>query len=296
MLPIKNIREIYKVKTTVVPSNNKHHWNTMKVDVYVRDSLLTSYLRNYSSFGNTFEPFQQLDADNEWHPYALVSQDYTTTAVMDLLTGKIIAKEKPDSWGFCPVDFYVPDWWEYYDEEFNPNSEEWDSRNDWDLKGRFGFVAGCIWGDDSSWKIQYLDLSEIQKGKIKREELFGYIQLPNNLRLKDAIELPEERNKTFSISVQLDFNTTTGKLEQYTAESLLSKELKKLARHNQMLKDEVNYYLAKVVKPEAFDLWWNTPVPSFDNKTPKELWLAGEENKVLQKAKYYSSPEGQSYT
>jgi hypothetical protein len=22
--------------------------------------------------------------------------------------------------------------------------------------GRFGFVAGCIWGDDSSWKVQYL--------------------------------------------------------------------------------------------------------------------------------------------
>lgn len=29
-------------------------------------------------------------------------------------------------------------------------------------KGDFGFVWGCIWGDDSSWKVQYLDLSRIR--------------------------------------------------------------------------------------------------------------------------------------
>ena len=55
----------------------------------------------------------------------------------------------------------------------------------------FGFVAGCIWGDDSTWKIQYLDLSEAEKGIVKREERFGYIELPDNLNLKDAIDLED---------------------------------------------------------------------------------------------------------
>jgi hypothetical protein len=38
-------------------------------------------------------------------------------------------------------------------------------------------VWGCIWGDDSSWKVQYLDLSRIQDGLINRDERFGYIEL-----------------------------------------------------------------------------------------------------------------------
>jgi hypothetical protein len=53
----------------------------------------------------------------------------------------------------------------------------------------FGFVAGCLWGDDSSWKIQYLDLSEAEKGVIKREERFGYIELPNNIDLRAAVSM-----------------------------------------------------------------------------------------------------------
>jgi hypothetical protein len=52
-----------------------------------------------------------------------------------------------------------------------------------------GFVAGCIWGDDSSWKIQYLDLSRVEEGIIRREERFGYIELPQSVRLRDAIPI-----------------------------------------------------------------------------------------------------------
>lgn len=53
----------------------------------------------------------------------------------------------------------------------------------------FGFVAGCLWGDDSSWKMQYLDLSEVEKGIINREERFGYIELPDNVSLRDAVNM-----------------------------------------------------------------------------------------------------------
>lgn len=55
----------------------------------------------------------------------------------------------------------------------------------------FGFVAGCIWGDDSSWKIQYLDLSEADRGILKREERFGFIELPEDLTLRAAIDMSD---------------------------------------------------------------------------------------------------------
>jgi hypothetical protein len=55
----------------------------------------------------------------------------------------------------------------------------------------FGFVAGCIWGDDSSWKVQYLDLSGVTQGVIKRDHRFGYVELPHGMKLSDAILLDE---------------------------------------------------------------------------------------------------------
>jgi hypothetical protein len=53
----------------------------------------------------------------------------------------------------------------------------------------FGFVAGCIWGDDSSWKVQYLDLSRAAEGVLKREERFGHLELPNAITLEQAVDL-----------------------------------------------------------------------------------------------------------
>lgn len=52
----------------------------------------------------------------------------------------------------------------------------------------FGFVAGASWGDDSSWKIQLLDLREVSKGVFKRTEAYGDLELPRNVKLKDAID------------------------------------------------------------------------------------------------------------
>ena len=47
-------------------------------------------------------------------------------------------------------------------EEWN---EYWKSHIIWHLPERVhGFVAGCVWGDDSSWKIEYLDLSKADEG------------------------------------------------------------------------------------------------------------------------------------
>jgi hypothetical protein len=120
----------------------------------------------------TFEPFRQAGRD-----FALISRDYTRTAVLDLESGRVVAEE-PDSGGhgFCPVGFYVPDWWDVNDGSIIPGSEYWSADREWP-NGDFGFVWGCLWGDDGSWKVQYLDLSEVRQGVIRREERFGYVEL-----------------------------------------------------------------------------------------------------------------------
>jgi hypothetical protein len=124
----------------------------------------------------TFEPFRQGNRD-----FALISPDYTKTAVLDLESGSAIAEEidEPDAIsgaGFCPVGFYVPDWWDVNDGSQIPGSKYWGADCEWP-NGDFGFVWGCQWGDDLSWKVQYLDLSRVQLGVVRREERFGYLEL-----------------------------------------------------------------------------------------------------------------------
>jgi hypothetical protein len=101
--------------------------------------------------------------------------------VLDLGSGNVIVEETDDSGApqggeFCPVGFYVPDWWDIHDGLVIPGSEYWDADDEWPT-GDFGFVWGCRWGDDSDWKVQYLDLSQVQQGVLRREERFGYLEL-----------------------------------------------------------------------------------------------------------------------
>jgi hypothetical protein len=150
-------------------------WSQTLVEVFRRTGAggspekICEYERSYSLL-QTFEPFRQGDRD-----FALISRDYTRTAVLDLASGHVIAEE-PDDSGFCPVGFYVPDWWDVNGGFTIPGSEHWDADDEWPT-GDFGFVWGCEWGDDNSWKVQYLDLSDVQRGVVRREERFGYLEL-----------------------------------------------------------------------------------------------------------------------
>ena len=80
----------------------------------------------------------------------------------------------------------------------------------------FGFIAGCAWGDDSSWKIQYLHLTQIEKGIINPDERFGYIELPENLSLKTCIDASYSTyvngygGRTIKIAIALDFDLDRG--------------------------------------------------------------------------------------
>jgi hypothetical protein len=150
-------------------------WKIARVDIFKGSDAaarqIGSYERNYAGWcAETFAPFM---LDGRW--YALYAPDYTATRVMELPSCKDLGGEEPTSHGFCPVDYYVP-----YD---HPEATAGDA-------GRFGFVAGCIWGDDSSWKIQYLDLANALSGLLVRKEMFGYVAMPSNApRLKDCVSL-----------------------------------------------------------------------------------------------------------
>lgn len=167
-----------RFSTRVEPKKAPNTWQTVHVEILEGDRVVARYDRNYAML-QTFEPFRQGSRN-----YALVSPNYTATSVMDLKTGEIIASEKRDPGGFCPVGFHVPDWWDVHGEYPLPGSMNWTSDNEWPSGGDFGFVWGCIWGDDSSWKVQYLDLSNIQRGVLRREERFGYVKLAARPELK----------------------------------------------------------------------------------------------------------------
>jgi hypothetical protein len=64
--------------------------------------------------------------------------------------------------------------------------------------GQFGFIAGCVWGDDSSWKLEYLDLSKITEGIFKREQKFGYFELPSDKTLKQCLNFEEFDGPSFT--------------------------------------------------------------------------------------------------
>jgi hypothetical protein len=170
-------RDAYAVKFTT-RANGPGTWDSSIVEVFRRtdspDGLqkVGEYVRDYAML-HTFEPFRQ-----GGHDYALISRNYTRTAVLDLATGAVIAEEteeEPGS-GFCPVGFYVPDWWDVHEGSIIPGSESWNEEREWPV-GESGFVWGCYWGNDTSWKVQHLDLRGIGDGIVKRDDRFGYLAL-----------------------------------------------------------------------------------------------------------------------
>lgn len=188
-------------------------WPQTHVEVLDGERLVAEYDRNYRML-QTFEPFRQGGRD-----FALMSPHYTATAVMDLQTGQIIAAEDPHDGGFCPVGFYVPDWWDLHDgATLLPGSLSWrPADHEWPT-GDFGFVWGCVWGDDSSWKVHYLDLSRIQEGVIGREDRFGYLPLATDPKLnpRDFIKCSSwEGQHRVEFYVESHFDLDTGSMIPY---------------------------------------------------------------------------------
>jgi len=130
------IKDKYSVSTKVLKGLGSV-WNTLKVSIYEHDAngnkkKIGRYKRNYSSLNKTFVPFRQRKPDGSIKEYALFSDKYVRTAVMELPSCKVIAEEPIDSMGFCPVEYKVP------------FTEDEDRGSGDGLDGMFGFVSGCI--------------------------------------------------------------------------------------------------------------------------------------------------------
>jgi hypothetical protein len=207
----------FSIETEAV-KNSPGTWNSIKVSIFKNGTFIGEYLRNYHSFAKeTFYPFL---FNETW--YALYSPNYTATRVMKLNDDSIEdwCGEDPNSYGFCPVEFYVPKYHKYFREldysyiivngsEYK-TLQDFENENDYTESGylKFGFLSGCIWGDDSSWKIRYIDFSDLENKKIEITEKFGYHELPNSLSLRECINFNEyeEDNEIIRLVKEERFN------------------------------------------------------------------------------------------
>lgn len=221
-------------------------WGKTRVGIFQDDVQIGEYVRNYHGFNlETFFPF--CAKDGKW--YALYSEHYTCTYIMSLPDCKKIGGEEPVAHGFCPVEYYVPKYkiykvkgyteeemiekgipkenWHWvskdreYKEYLNPGEREEDFNDfegNWIYDLEKGFVAGCRFGDDCSWKIEHLDLTKIDQGIIARKDSFGYIELPNNLNLKNAIYISE--GECVTIAAQLHYRKKDNKIKLLNKENL----------------------------------------------------------------------------
>lgn len=183
-------------------------WQSNKVSIFRDNTLIGEYLRNYPNFADlTFCPFF---IDSTW--YALYSADYTDTRVMKLHEGIIEdwCSDKSSA-GFCPVEIYVPKYVRYGDSVMTVDSEYATDdefvRDCTDLDWQpiefcnFGFLCGCYWGDDSSWKLRFIDLSKIPDKILTISERFGYWELPSSMTLRQSIDMSDWSNESMYVSL-----------------------------------------------------------------------------------------------
>ena len=206
----KTVNNSYRVLVTPLPSP-PGIWNSTEISIYSTGAIgrkLGGYTRNYPAHGlGTWYPFSHGDKD-----YALYSRHYTATRIMELPSCKDIGGEEPSSGGFCPVEYLVPDIVAFQKE---PDSEKPGSFHHRLVKepSSVAFVAGCIWGDDSSWKIQCFDLSRVAEGIIKRDERFGYVAMPKGVTLADSVSLERDEESgavIVTLAVLQTYDLATG--------------------------------------------------------------------------------------
>lgn len=220
-IDVIDLTKIYTVKHEKISDEG---FGRFLVSIYKNDEKIGEYTRNYGGYcESTFLPFMCNGKE-----LALYSPDYTCTRLMSLPDCTDIGGEDAHNHGFCPTEYHVPTLIIHTtksniksDEDFtyiinNPTEEKCIKNNITEPLEYypFGFVAGCYWGDDSSWKIQYLDLSKADEGILMRDERFGYIELPDKLSLKEAIIVEEYygyKLRYIDIITQKTYKLDTGK-------------------------------------------------------------------------------------
>lgn len=72
------------------------------MEVFDGDTRIGSYETNFGG-----QPFYAFEQDGRW--FALYSKHYTATRVMSLPDCSDLGGEEPHTYGFCPVEYYVPE-------------------------------------------------------------------------------------------------------------------------------------------------------------------------------------------
>lgn len=211
--------------------NQPGQWDSEKVSIFRDQVLIGEYLRNYGNSISTFYPFQ---IEDQW--YALYSASYTALRVMRLNADHIEdwCGEEPSPNGFCPMEIYVPRYhtlidsfgsadkiteYEYTlvdnevsEDEFIGEGKSANCKET--LYCDFGFLGGCVWGDDSSSKLRYIDLKRVPYKELDITEKFGYWEIPNKMNVRDAVDMSgwEEAHHWIALSRMEHFNLKTGEI------------------------------------------------------------------------------------
>lgn len=131
---------------------------------------------------------------------------------MELPSCRDIGGEEPSGGGFCPVEYLVPDIVSFHKEPVPEQPGSFHYREALE-PSNVAFVAGCIWGDDSTWKIQCFDLSQAEQGIIKRDERFGYVAMPKEITLADTVSVrryPDTGAVIVTLAVLQTYDLATG--------------------------------------------------------------------------------------
>lgn len=89
---------------------------------------------------------------------------------------------------------YLKEEYESIRSKWLKDSEQWVSRNMYETYADYGFVGGCIWGDDSTDKVRFIDLKDLDNKNAIMDERFGYIEIGMNANLKDSIYVDAEND------------------------------------------------------------------------------------------------------
>lgn len=188
-------------------------WDVNDVDVFLDQEKIFSFCRHYPDFAQETTGFVTVgDKD-----YLVYSSNYTTLSFYNLTDRKpveLTAESEKQLKGFCPVHAHVPSYkidthhytspvdnkekafLVYYSEsEFTGSANAVDCKSLPILQHDFAFVLGCVWGDDSRWWLNVLDLSEIEKGEVFYIKDFDgnkgwtYLPVPSNVTAKDCFSI-----------------------------------------------------------------------------------------------------------
>lgn len=250
---------MYIAKVISELERRPNEWKGLKIGVFQaendKEEQIGEYERNYSTLFNTFLPFQQNGRDfalyspdytatrimelpsckdiggEEPHSQGFCPTDYFVPTYIEQETFSVTTSKRgiiDEQTRKAQINNPNENVLEMFIVSTNYTNgitgEECENKTTYRpltplLYYPFGFVAGCIWGDDSSDKIQYLDLSDVGKGIIKREERFGYIELPENLSLEEAINMydyaydwEDEVANYIRINIMQTFDLRTGKV------------------------------------------------------------------------------------